>query len=249
MSDTDYHRLELEIARSPSDPRHIMPPVLPGIRRVLDIGCGAGQTLIVADMGSARKVGVDVDFAALRLGKQLSSDIDLVLAAGEALPFRGATYDLVISRVALPYMHIPTAIREAARVLVRDGRVWFVLHPVSRLSWKSTLGSPRRILVQAYVALNSLLFADPLPPEACKDRIRADARRHDEMLESGGICRHRIPIRFPIRGDGQKKLRQSYLRNICSAQATDCRYSSGRTSCESSRLRESFPSAPQSANS
>jgi len=158
LSTSEYHLRELEIARTPSDPRHVMPPALPGIRRVLDIGCGAGQTLIVADMGAARKVGVDIDFEALRFGKQLSSDIDLVLATGEALPFRDSTYDLVISRVALPYMHIPNVIREAARVLVRDGVVWFVLHPVSRTSWKASFGSPRRIAVQVYISLNSLLF-------------------------------------------------------------------------------------------
>src|SRR5947208_687671 len=152
-----YHLRELEIARSPFDPRHVMPPVLPGIRRVLDIGCGAGQILIVAEMGAARKVGIDLDFEALRLGKQLSRDIDLVSATGEALPFRDNTYDLVISRVALPYMHIPNVVREAGRVLASDGHVWFVLHPVSSMSWKSTFASPRRIIVQSYVALNSVL--------------------------------------------------------------------------------------------
>jgi hypothetical protein len=58
MSDKDYHLRELEIARSPSDSRRVMPPVLPGIRRVLDIGCDAGQTLIAADMGGAYKTGI-----------------------------------------------------------------------------------------------------------------------------------------------------------------------------------------------
>lgn len=158
MSVDDYHLRELEIARSPSDPRRVMPVVAPGTRRVLDIGCGAGQTLIAAEMGAARKVGIDCDFEALRLGKKLSSGIDLLHAAGEALPFRDGTYDLVLSRVALPYMHIPTAVREAARVLAPNGRVWFVLHPVSMLSWRSSVSSLRRMVFQAYVAVNSLLF-------------------------------------------------------------------------------------------
>lgn len=158
MSDKDYHLRELEIARSPSDSRRVMPPVLPGIRRVLDIGCGAGQTLIAADMGGAYKTGIDCDFEALQLGRQLCSDIHVVHAAGEALPFRDGTYDLVISRVALPYMHIPTTVREAARVLVPNGRVWFVLHPVSMLSWKRNVLSLRRTAFGLYVGLNSLLF-------------------------------------------------------------------------------------------
>jgi SAM-dependent methyltransferase len=158
MNVNEYHLRELEIARSVSDPRRVMPVVAPGIGRVLDIGCGAGQTLIAAEMGAARRVGIDCDFDALRLGKKLSSDIDLLRATGEALPFRDGTYDLVISRVALPYMHIPTAVREAARVLVPDGRVWFVLHPVSMLSWRSSASSLKRIVFQSYVAVNSLLL-------------------------------------------------------------------------------------------
>ena len=158
MSAKDYHLRELAIARSASDSRRVMPPVLRGIRRVLDIGCGAGQTLIAADMGRAYKTGIDCDFEALQLGRQLCSDIHVVHAAGEALPFRDSTYDLVISRVALPYMHIPTTVREAARVLVPNGRVWFVLHPVSMLSWKRNVLSLRRTVFGLYVGLNSLLF-------------------------------------------------------------------------------------------
>ena len=76
------------VLTSPSDARRVMPPVLRGIRRVLDIGCGAGQTLIAADMGGAYKTCIDCDFEALQLGRQLCSDIHVVHAAGEALPFR-----------------------------------------------------------------------------------------------------------------------------------------------------------------
>ena len=156
MGPADFHLRELEIARSAADPRHVMPPPVPGCRRILDIGCGAGQTLIVADMGAARKVGIDCDFEALRLGKQLSSEIDFVLAMGEALPFLDNTFDRVISRVALPYMHIPTVIGETARVLASEGSVWFVLHPLSRL--QAVFHSPRQMVIQTYVAMNSLLF-------------------------------------------------------------------------------------------
>ena len=44
--DLEYHLLELEIARSPDDPRCVMPELRPSYRAVLDVGCGAGQTLL-----------------------------------------------------------------------------------------------------------------------------------------------------------------------------------------------------------
>jgi ubiquinone/menaquinone biosynthesis C-methylase UbiE len=36
---------------------------------------------------------------------------------------------VVISRVALPYMHIPMALAEIARVVKSGGHVWLTLHP------------------------------------------------------------------------------------------------------------------------
>lgn len=35
----------------------------------------------------------------------------------------------MISRVALPYMHIPMALAEIARVVKSGGHVWLTLHP------------------------------------------------------------------------------------------------------------------------
>jgi SAM-dependent methyltransferase len=185
------------VLTSPSDARRVMPPVLRGIRRVLDIGCGAGQTLIAADMGGAYKTGIDCDFEALQLGRQLCSDIHVVHAAGEALPFRDNTYDLVISRVALPYMHIPTTVREAARVLASNGRVWFVLHPVSMLSWKRNVLSLRRTVFGLYVGLNSLLFplnrAKIESVQTCAGMTRLEGMR---------IWRHRVSNRHSFRCHG-----------------------------------------------
>ena len=77
-------------------------------KRVLDVGCGGGQTLIDSRLGpDAVAVGVDRDFAALQLGRRLGPHVRFVCATGEQLPFETSYVDLVISRVSLPYMHIP----------------------------------------------------------------------------------------------------------------------------------------------
>lgn len=126
----DYHLRELAIAASPGDPRRVMPAITGAERRVLDVGCGAGQTLIAAGLPpGATAVGADVDADALSLGRRLTEEVRFVRAAGEALPFRAECFDLVLSRVALPYMHVPRALGEMWRVLRPGGRVWLVLHP------------------------------------------------------------------------------------------------------------------------
>ncbi|PYM33858.1 MAG: hypothetical protein DME15_10080 [Candidatus Rokuibacteriota bacterium] len=124
------HLEELRVARRLDDPRRVMPVVPAGCRRVLDIGCGAGQTLIGADVdGGVMACGVDRDVAALQLGRRITDRVRFVCALGESLPFRSESFDFVISRVALPYMHVPAALTEIRRVLVPGGRLWLVLHP------------------------------------------------------------------------------------------------------------------------
>lgn len=132
MNNNLYHLTELQIAHNPTDERWIMPPIPSECQSILDVGCGAGQTLIASRLSSSvLQVGVDVDSAALSLGATLGPNIKFVCATGEALPFPDESFDMVISRVALPYMRINLALAEMRRVLKRDGALWILLHPMS----------------------------------------------------------------------------------------------------------------------
>src|SRR5262249_2847327 len=96
MKSIDYHLAELAIAQSPDDPRHIMPPVSASHRWVLDLGCGAGQTLMASQFGPHVKAcGIDPDLGALTYGRRLSHDLWLACANGEHLPFKREAFDLV----------------------------------------------------------------------------------------------------------------------------------------------------------
>lgn len=151
-----YHLSELAIARDPAHPGHSNPPIQPGAR-VLDVGCGAGQTLIAA-AGANPSTGVDLDLAALRLGKRLAPGTGFACATGEALPFPPAHFDLVICRVALPFMHVPTALAEMRRVLRPGGGLWITAHPASFPLRALRRASVPGKLYQLYVLLNGLLF-------------------------------------------------------------------------------------------
>jgi ubiquinone/menaquinone biosynthesis C-methylase UbiE len=134
----------------------MVPDIPEGCGYLLDIGCGAGQTLMVADTGSARPVGVDVDKEALRLGRELNPGILFVRSSGEKLPFADDSFDFVFSRVALPYMNIPRALLEVRRVLRNGGSVWFTLHPLSMLSPKASCRNVRTALFEIYRLANTL---------------------------------------------------------------------------------------------
>ena len=158
-----YHEGELEIARSPGDPRRILPTVPPTARRVLDVGCGAGQSLIgLALPPDVAAVGVDRDADALSLGTTWTNDVRFVCGSGASLPFADQSFDFVFSRVALPYMHVPTALKEIRRVLSTDGRMWLVLHGpgivFSQLASAVRGGHAKSALFQSYAAVNGALY-------------------------------------------------------------------------------------------
>jgi SAM-dependent methyltransferase len=178
-----YHLEELAIAKRRDHRQHIMPPIEDSHLRILDVGCGAGQTLIGSNCGPERMAcGTDVDASALRLGKQLTDDIHFACAAGEALPYRDGYFDLVISRVALPYMHVPSALGEFARVSRPGATLWLVLHAPS-MALKEFLANvvhlkPKAALGRLQVLANTIAFHFwgklfrplGLPYESCQTR-------------------------------------------------------------------------------
>ena len=158
-----YHEGELEIARSPGDPRRILPTVPPTARRVLDVGCGAGQSLIALALPpDVAAVGVDRDADALSLGTTWTNDVRFVCGSGASLPFADQSFDFVFSRVALPYMHVPTALKEIRRVLSTNGRMWLVLHGpgivFSQLANAVRGGHAKSALFQSYAAFNGAVY-------------------------------------------------------------------------------------------
>ena len=158
---SEYHQLELSIAGDPHDARRIMPHVESRHRRVLDVGCGAGQTLIGCKLGDGvLAVGIDTDVTALSLGKQFTTAIQFVFGEGESLPFADGSFDLVICRVALPYMHIARALAEMYRVTAAGGDLWLVLHPFG-MTVKELGGNLARLqlkagLYRSWVLVNGL---------------------------------------------------------------------------------------------
>lgn len=123
-----------------------------------------GQSLLAAQLPEdVEAVGVDCDIQAIEAGRQVAPpNIKLVCARGEQLPFGDKYFDLVLSRVALPYMRIEIALREISRVLKDGGDVWLALHPASimlkRAKRSARDGDLRGVLYCSFVLLNGALF-------------------------------------------------------------------------------------------
>lgn len=109
--------------------------------RILDVGCGTGAFLaeLARNAAAAEGVGVDATGPMLAVARRrLPAATGLVRGWAEALPFRAAAFDAVVSSNALHFVHAPdAALAEMERVLRPGGRIvitdWCADHLSMRL--------------------------------------------------------------------------------------------------------------------
>src|SRR5918999_3508573 len=109
------------------------------VRRVLDVGCGAGQELLpfVTERG-AEGIGMDIAPTVGRVGREMyaahapQARVSFLRATAEELPFPSGLFDIVICRLALPYTDNARAFAEVSRVL-RPGGKYFL--KISGVRW------------------------------------------------------------------------------------------------------------------
>jgi SAM-dependent methyltransferase len=92
--------------------------------RVLDVGCGSGLTLVLADRRGAIPSGLDISPGLLGIARERLPDAELREGDMESLPFGDAAFDAVVGVNAFQFAGDPRrALREAARVARPGGRV------------------------------------------------------------------------------------------------------------------------------
>ncbi len=105
--------------------------------RVLDVGCGTGRNLPLLPAGT-RAVGLDPSWDAVRRARRRAPRVLLVVGSAEALPFRDAAFDTVLSGLVFCSVADPRqGLREVRRVLRPDGQLRMLEHVRSTRPWKA----------------------------------------------------------------------------------------------------------------
>jgi ubiquinone/menaquinone biosynthesis C-methylase UbiE len=95
-------------------------------RRVLEVGCGAGDLAVALARRGARVAAVDFSAHAVRIARDkaraLGAAPALLVADAQRLPFADASFDAIVSCECLEHVPDPRALlRELARLLVPGG--------------------------------------------------------------------------------------------------------------------------------
>jgi SAM-dependent methyltransferase len=128
--------------------------------RILDAGCGTGQTAAyLYQHYFAKVVGIEINPIMIEKAKRrfhsLNLPIKLVQGSIEKLPFKDNTFDFILSESVLAFVDKPTAIREFFRVLKKGGRLI-----ANEMTINSKLNHAEESEIMKFYALDSLLMED-----------------------------------------------------------------------------------------
>lgn len=106
---------------------------------VLDVGSGTGRNLPLLPHGT-QAVGLDPSLDALKRARRRAPGVPLVAGRAEALPFRDATFDTVLSGLVFCSVGDPRrGLEEVKRVLRPHGELRMLEHVRSRVPWRARL--------------------------------------------------------------------------------------------------------------
>jgi SAM-dependent methyltransferase len=156
-------------------------------RRVLDLGCGAGEAAAYFALAGARVVAVDLSAEMLGVARRLARRHRVAVAparvAAERLPFASGSFDRVFGNGVLHHVDLAPALDEIRRVMAPGGVGVFV----EPLRYNPLLRVYRRIARDVHTPTERALTFRDLA--AVRARFRATEHREFQLLTLGVFLR------------------------------------------------------------
>lgn len=153
-------------------------------RRILDIGCGAGETTLALAAAGAEATGVDISRPLLDVARRRAEGLPGVRfleADAQTYPFEPASFDAAFSRFGVMFFSDPAAaFANIRKALKPGGRLAFVC-------WRTPAENP--IMSLPMMAAMTYVSTPPAPPEpgAPGPFAFADPERVKAILTTAGF--------------------------------------------------------------
>jgi ubiquinone/menaquinone biosynthesis C-methylase UbiE len=157
--DTKYRNIGLGYLR-PRDAYHIFLRLLGTMpdQRILDVACGPGLLLSVANEKGLKTHGVDFSFEALKMCNIHIPQAKVVLANAEALPYPDKQFDYITCIGSLErFMDLEKSLSEQIRVAKDNAHFCYMVRNSNTFTWKifmKYLGFQNHISHQGAMTLN-----------------------------------------------------------------------------------------------
>jgi SAM-dependent methyltransferase len=151
---------------------------------VLEIGCGSGMGLGYLARRAKKVVGGDTTIELVEAARQHLPGVDLLQMTAEELPFRDASFDVVLMLEMIYYVpNLDRAIGEARRVLRPGGRLFICLpnrdrpdfNPSPYSVWYPSAAELRDLL-QRHGFQGRIFGGFPVEAESSRDRLLTPIR-------------------------------------------------------------------------
>jgi SAM-dependent methyltransferase len=105
--------------------------------RLLDVSCGTGSLLAAAQARRVDAVGIDLSDAAVKIAKRVAPGVEVTVGAGEALPYRNASFDFVSCLGSLEhFLDMGKGLEEMKRVAKPTSRFCIMVPNQEFVGWK-----------------------------------------------------------------------------------------------------------------
>src|SRR3954465_5300376 len=170
--------------------------------RVLDAGCGGGGMPLSLAEEAREGIGIDpfnrFGDAGVRMARERGlGNVHFALADGMALPFEDGGFDLVLSHAVIEHVaDAPLYLRECARVLATDGRMYLSTSPYLSFAGahlpRLKLQLPLHLIFGRRIAFATFTWLARHAPWALKEPAhensfiqlaRKGVVKHDDLLE------------------------------------------------------------------
>jgi SAM-dependent methyltransferase len=181
--------------------------------RVLDAGCGGGGMPLSLAEEAQLVMGIDITERFRGAGTRLATErrvcnLRFAVADGQALPFRDASFDLLLSHAVLEHVaDAPRYLRECARVLRPGGSMYLSTAPYLSFAGahlpRLRIPIPLHLLLGRRLAFGTFLMLARRAPWTLREPVHENsfigaARRgeskHDDLLERVRLDRLRRQI-------------------------------------------------------